>query len=72
MAKVSVEEVVVKTVKLELTMNEAEVLAALLGQCRCSGLTSPVYDALDEAGVDSYKYKVNIDKDFYVISVVEV
>lgn len=49
---------------LHLSVEEAEAVMAVLGQCRSGGVTSAVYHALKEAGAQPYAFYVENDSEY--------
>lgn len=47
-------------VTLTLTMEEADILRSLLGECRSGGPTTPIFDALRSAGAKN-TFTVSVD-----------
>lgn len=57
MAKAVIEKSV--KVVLEMSGDEAEMLAAIIGQFAAGGITSNLYEELTRSGfIDAYKYRV--------------
>lgn len=66
-AKKNVEVVeTVKGVTLELSVDEAQMLTALLGKCRRNHNTTPIFKALTEAGIEKGDWKVEANGDGFV------
>lgn len=56
-------EVTETTYILELTEDEAKCIHTLVGACRAHGPTSPIFDALNKAGLNEWDNGINLNRD---------